>query len=115
MSRAEPGPSQAFGPYASGSHGTGPFFGWGACTGGDDDAYSGFDNTQPDIIGPSQMMDGPPLQTQDDPYMTPAQPSGRPPRQIQAPEPLTYSADHVRARGRRVRGRTVAARGGRMD
>jgi hypothetical protein len=50
----------------------------------------------PDIIGPSQTYDAPPLQTQDDPF-TPAPPPRRPHR---APDALTYSEGHIRRRPR---------------
>jgi hypothetical protein len=62
----------------------------------------------PDIIGPSEMYDAPPLQSQDDPF-TPAPP---PPRPHRAPDALTYSEGHIRRRPR-TGGRTKRARGPR--
>jgi hypothetical protein len=50
----------------------------------------------PDIIGPSQTYDAPPLQSQNDPF-TLAPP---PPRPHRAPDALTYSEGHIRRRPR---------------
>jgi hypothetical protein len=46
----------------------------------------------PEIIGPSETYDAPPLQTQDDPFM----PAAPPPRPHCALDALTYSEGHVR-------------------
>jgi len=58
---------------------------------------SDYDAANQDIIGPSQLPDALVDQTQDIGFSTPAARLWRP---IHPPDALTYSADHVRARGR---------------
>lgn len=86
-----------FGAGASSSHagGAGPsdhFY--------DDDLE---DATQQDILGSSQLGGAPPPQTQEQPADTPV-PEGRAGRAV-PPDRLTYSQGHVRAQGRRDRGK----------
>lgn len=59
--------------------------------------------TPADVYGSSQLGGAPLLPTQDtqEDFATPA-PSGRPTRTVVPPEPLTYSAHHVRAQGRKA-------------
>ncbi|TVU45570.1 hypothetical protein EJB05_05059, partial [Eragrostis curvula] len=67
----------------------------------DFDSYFAPVQNEPNIVPDSQLSGAPPAtQVSQGGYETPL-PHGRPTRHVVPPEPLTYSADHVRA-GRRA-------------
>ncbi|TVU45978.1 hypothetical protein EJB05_05488, partial [Eragrostis curvula] len=67
----------------------------------DFDSYFAPVQNEPNIVPDSQLSGAPPAtQVSQGGYETPL-PQGRPTRHVVPPEPLTYSADHVRA-GRRA-------------